>query len=181
MQSEKTNQTTVAKSCEQIGIELYVPVEYFQTVHKRTKAIITRARALIPGYAFVKGVYDFEALEDCKGVMGIMSPGKGHPPCIIPDTDILALRIAEAELHRDFDAKQARQRFKSQKLTRSTMKEVYPYGKSFTVKPGHMLEGRQGKIEGHTGRKAIVTMVEMLGGMVRAEFTVDQIELQEAV
>lgn len=169
--------SVIDKSLSDIGVEYYMPFERKTFTHARTNKPIERMFPLIPGYGFVCNITDIEAVNDCKGVAGIMTNGKGMPPLRVPQSSIDALVIAESEVQARYERQQEQIAFAKRKLNRAKSQEVFPVGDTFTIKRGHILAGRKGKIMDHTGRKTIKTMVEMLGGMVPAEFTVDQIEM----
>ena len=168
------DRSVICNSCERAGVELYVPVERYSFIHHRSKKLVERERALIPGYAFVQGVTDFQELENLEGVAGVMTNGAGQPPTIIPPGEVENLKRIEGEIFELEKKKRADREFQKKKITRRQLSKIYPSGQSFAVKPGHFLEGKRGKIVGHTGRKEIKAVIDLLNKMVKADLRIHQ-------
>jgi transcription antitermination factor NusG len=149
------------------GVTHYLPAETCFIRHNRTKEWMRRRFILMP-YVFVQDVIDWPRLERiCRGMRGPLRIA--NEPVPIPEREIQRVRdgqlkidTAHALVHRN------------RTLTRRRLEELYPAGTEIEIMDGPLATQRA-VVLAATGRQAIKAVVQMLGGEVEIEVSVDQI------
>lgn len=179
LKRQKLDETVIARTCDQLQIDIYVPRETIFFIHRRTKKRMEKEIQLLPGYGFIHGLPDISSLERVAGIVGIMTNGIGKPPTIVPARDIEALQRAEGIITQEYLDRKRQYEWESKTLTKKELAQLYPTGRKIVVKGEHQLTGQPGTIKSHTGRKEIQAMIEFLSGLVSTTLRIDQIDLIE--
>jgi transcription antitermination factor NusG len=165
--------SAIERSLSENGHSHYMPVER-KVIRSRTAAhtYTTRRFPLIPGYAFVRNVIDFEALEAVPGVVEVIR-NQGRP-FVIPHNDIDRVREWEQEAVERCRAHLWKLEQEAKRQTRKALAERFPSGSAVQFKSGFG-KGMTGRIlsVGRDGRmKAFVDGLNM-----KASVSIDDIEV----
>ena len=96
--NQKTN---IETALDDLGIDYFIPMAIEEIPHRRNRSVaVTRRVPLIPGYAFVQHVHDWQRLEEAYGVVGVLRCGLENVR--ITDRDIHALRMIEWQCYCDY-------------------------------------------------------------------------------
>jgi transcription antitermination factor NusG len=158
-----TGFTVVERSLRDAGISFYLPFEHRTIVHPKTKKKIARDFPLMPGYGFVEGVTNFEALRQCDGVTDVIkSAGRPVPIRASVVSDVME---AEQAVNAEHARKEAAQAAREALGTRASVSQAFPVNSRARVKPGHLLAGQEVFVSAATGRATIKGVIEALNGM----------------
>ena len=150
--------TVVEKSLTEGGFSFFLPFEERPVTHPQTKKKIWRRFPLMPGYGFVDGVTNFEALRRCDGVSDVIkSAGRPVP---IPDYDVHEVMLAEMSVNAEHNRKNAAQEARERMGTRAAVIGAFPINSLVTVKEGHLLAGRSFVVSAATGKATIKGVIE---------------------
>ena len=170
-----TNIPKIEYDLQKLGIEHFNPTELKRYIHHRTKRPIHRREALVPGYVFVTGNFQWPDLMNLNGVMNVI--GFQGEPYVIPDRSIEQLRLAEAFAFDEFIKEDIRSRGgKTSGFTKDRLAQIFPKGSLVRIHSDIWGTKQSVKVLGATGRETIKVLVEMLGAMVPVEIGVENVE-----
>lgn len=155
--NQKSN---IEVALDDLGIDYFIPMAIEEVPHRRKRGVmVTRRVPLIPGYAFVQHVADWQALEDTDGVAGVLKCGQENVR--IPNRDIHALRMIEWDCFCNYvDPPKDRARRRFMEGSRHVLK--------------HRTIGLMDvTVISVTGRNTIKAIADRLG---KVEFAVDDVE-----
>ena len=155
------------------GFDCYNPTEARDVIHHRTRKLITKRLPLIPGYAFVCGVTNFMALQNCESVSGIVHID--GTPIVIPETEIIMLRQAELTIYENLAQERQIRAMKRMKMTRKKLAATFPSGAAIVVKTG-FLTAQTGRVVEATGRKTVKATLDKLQNLGVIELPVGEID-----
>ncbi len=169
---ERKGEFIIERSLRDADIEIFMPSFRKDIKHHRTKELIERRFAMIVGYSFVylpSG--DFYRLSRVDGVTAIL--GVDGCPARISDFEVSSIREAEemagASLQRERDARKKR--------SRKQLQDEFPKDVTIRIAPEHRLVGGMlATVLDVTGRNTVKAVVEMLGGLVHVDLSLDMID-----
>lgn len=169
--------TIVEKSLSEGGFSYFLPFENKPIIHHRTKKKIWRRFPMMPGYGFVEGVTNFEALRGCDGVSDVIkSAGRPVP---IPAGEVHKVMLAEMSINAEHGRMDALQEARAALGTRAGVVTRFPINSLVTVKEGHLLAGRTFVVNAATGKATIKGVIDTLeGGFLPVE--IDAVHLEAA-
>lgn len=188
---EELGRSVIKQSLDSLDIDYYMPLYGEVHISKRSKKPEAKFRQMIPGYALIRGDFDYDEIESLDGVSEILRYGPGLSLLSITNDDVEKVRDFEDELHNRFLKKYRsarldrakdylKQRLARKKYSRKSLSQMYPVGCLFKIREGHLLQGGEGIIESHTGRNSVISVTRMFGTDIRTEFELHQIEVLEA-
>lgn len=127
--------SAVEDQLRQRGFNAYMPAE-LRLIRDRRKANLWKERRfpIIPGYVFVRDVWDFKRLEETTGIINVIRfEGVPFP---MPERDIDELKRIEAECEASFQRDVARRAFAASKMTRGKAKRLFPSGSHVMITAG---------------------------------------------
>lgn len=143
----------------ELGIGYYLPMERKTIRNPKSKKEIERAFPLTPGYAFVRDIHDYAALESAKTVVCVVRCAD-QVPVVIPEFEIDQLREAEHAINEENRLRQI-----AAKMNRRQLKKRFPSGSTIRITRGHLLAGEVVTVEAATGRKTIRAANEKIRAM----------------
>lgn len=161
-------ETTFEQQMAEAGILCYLPKMRRDIVHHRTKKKLTRAFALLTGYAFVSVACDsrWAALRSCDSVSGIL--GANGRPWPVPADQVNRFREAEANMAFDVTHAAEVHRARESRKQRGETAERIPVGSQVSVALGQFA-GHHGSVVSVTGRGQVKVLIELFGGLVPVE------------
>lgn len=149
----------------------YIPLEYQEVVHWRTKKKILLRRPLLQGWIFLMDPKDWRYIEE--SVPEIMGPIRSmdNRPIAIASSEVERIMEAEAAIKEAFE--QAR---RDREMTKTRVSAMYPSGSTATITGDHVFSGQKVRVKAATGRKTVKVMLELLGGLVEAEVPITNLE-----
>lgn len=167
--------STVERHLKERGFSYYMPAET-RLIRDRRKANLYKERRfpIIPGYIFVRDVWDFKRLEETTGIINVIRfEGIPFP---MPERDIDELKRIEAECEASFQREAARRAFAASKMTRGKAKRLFPSGSHVAITAGR-LSGRHGFVSG-IGRDGKIKIDSISGYLSALAVAVDANELE---
>lgn len=152
--------TIVSAALRDAGISFYMPFESEVIIHRSTKKKIIRRRPLVPGYAFIDGVRDFEGLRKCDGIRDVIK--SAGCPVPIHEFEVWQLMADEAAINAEFDHWQALAAKREGLGTRATIESTFKKGSSYEIGDGHLLKGELITMKGTAARGRIEGVIARL-------------------
>lgn len=177
LKADKANPrwSVVERSLTDGGFAFYLPFENKTIIHHRTKKKIERRFPLMPGYGFVEGVTNFEALRQCDGVMDVIKSAGAPVP--IPATEVRDIAQAEHAVNAEHERKEANRKAREALGTRAALSNAFPVNTTVRVKQGHLLAGESFVVDAATGRATIKGIIGRLNNM---SVEIDAVHLEAA-
>jgi len=177
LKADKANPrwSVVERSLTDGGFAFYLPFENKTLIHHRTKKRIERRFPLMPGYGFVEGVTNFEALRQCDGVMDVIKSAGAPVP--IPATEVRDIAAAEHAVNAEHERKEANRKAREALGTRAALSNAFPVNTTVRVKTGHLLAGESFVVDAATGRATIKGIIGRLNNM---SVEIDAVHLEAA-
>ncbi|HWU19368.1 MAG TPA: transcription termination/antitermination protein NusG [Devosia sp.] len=121
-----TNIKSERKALDEIrrkGFEAYLPEYKIERFNKKKRVGIVTTLCLYPRYLFVEAATpgDLGRIRSCNGVEEFL-PGRPHEPMPVPESDVLELRAAQADLRLDDTDEARRHRGETTRNTLAAMR-----------------------------------------------------------
>ena len=162
LKADKANPrwSIVERSLTDGGFAFYLPFENKTVTHPHTKKKIERRFPLMPGYGFVEGVTNFEALRQCDGVMDVIKSAGAPVPIL--EAEVTRVMMDELAINAENERQRQLGRAREKMGTRATMSTKFKVNSTRTIAPTHhLLQGEEititaiaarGEIEGFIAR-----------------------------
>lgn len=171
----------VADELRKAGFDAYCPTRRIERTHGKTKRLITRHQALLPGYLFAgqpnnANQWDFPTMRETDGVIDILRPSFDEPFTPVPVALVIGFQTAEMNLLFD-DTRAARIARKEEAETKKeTAKLEYPLGSmAYVDVPGDLYRHLPGTITKHLKSGRVKIEVELFGAIMEVESDIDNL------
>ena len=169
----------VADELRKAGFDAYCPTRRLERTHGKTKRLITRHEALLPGYLFAAqpnkdNQWDFPTVRETEGVIDILRPTKEDAFTQVPAKLVEAFQISEINMEFD-DTRAARIARKEEAATKKeTAKLKFPIGAPAYIDAG-AFEGLPGVITEHLKSGRVKVELSIFGGKTEVESDIDKL------
>lgn len=169
----------VAEELRQAGFDSYCPTMKVERTHGKTKALIVRHRALLPGYIFAAqprndGAYDFPTMRETEGVIDILRLSKTEQFRPLPSPIVVAFQVSEMNMEFD-DTRAARIARKEEAATKKeTAKLKFPVGSPAYVDDS-LFAHLPGVITKHLKSGRVKVELDLFGSKMEVESDIDKL------
>lgn len=170
--------TRVERDLMDGGFDFYMPVEVSDVVHHRTKKLVQKRAALIPGYVFVTGITNFWALSEIRTVAGVISGMDGRP-LSMDGHEVDRIREAETAIFAELALDREKRFAKQDRMTQRRLERHFPRNAVVSVNTG-FLSSERGKVVSVTGRQTVRIILDRLSNLGTIELGVRDVEMVEA-
>lgn len=186
VRSKVRQEDRAAYNIRRAGFDVYLPTMREErkprrsNVHKPHLYTVVE-RPLMTGYLFVgfaSFAKHFGMVRGCDGVLDFL--GVQGEPIPIPSSAVVDLQVAEMDMRFDKTRAARIHRGEEERTRRDNVKRQFAKGRAVTITDAaSAFAGIQGAVDEVTSSGNIEVLVEMFGGLVRAEFTASQLTPQQ--
>lgn len=170
----------VADELRKAGFDAYCPTRRIERTHGKTKRLITRHQALLPGYLFAgqpnnANQWDFPTMRETDGVIDILRPSSEEPFSPVPANLVIAFQVAEQNMEFD-DTRAARIARKEEAETKKeTAKLKFPIGTIVGLDENGPMAHVWGEITKHLKSGRVKVELSLFGAKMEVEADIDKL------
>jgi transcriptional antiterminator NusG len=173
-------ESDVADELHKAGFDAYCPTRRVERTHGKTKALIERHHALLPGYLFAAqpnkdGQWDFPTMRETEGVIDILRPSREEPFTRVPANLVVAFQVAEQNMEFD-DTRAARIARKEEAETKKeTAKLKFPIGTIVGLDENGPMAHVWGEITKHLKSGRVKVELSLFGAKMEVESDIEKL------
>lgn len=177
VRSKVRQEDRAAYNIQRAGFDVYLPTAKYERKNRRTNTYSVIEKPLMTGYLFVgfaSFAKHFGMIRACDGVQDFL--GVQGEPIPIPSKAVVDMQVAEMDMRFD-DTRAARiHRGEEERTRRDNVKRQFAKGRAVTITDAaSALAGITAIVDEVNSSGHIEVLVEMFNGLVRAEFTANQL------
>jgi transcription antitermination factor NusG len=169
---ERHDESNLERTCRENGVDIYFPFVRFAYLD-RSQRPAHGSTPLIPGFAFVSDITDFQALKEVPGIVDVLR--NNGVPIPMATLDMIAIEKAHAQATVEFHKEWSKMNLQRHKLTKKQMRQTFRKGARFRIRNG--IAAGYGRIKDVTTRNTVKMIHEKLLGVV--EVPIDDIEFDD--
>jgi len=177
---EHRQETIIERNLRMKGIECYLPCQWREAKHHRTKQWMEKRFPLIGGYIFVNlPRFNFEEVRAVDGVLCLLKHSRDSSPAQFCDDVMETLIEIEDKVYSEYvterDKRIQAEAASANKATRKQIRRLFPPNSMAVIVEGAPFAGMTARVLGPSSGGKVKAIIEMLNGFTNVDVPLENL------